>query len=43
MTEMTAEKCIEVMVQRIVRDFSPLQILLFGSHARGTANEPQRH
>ena len=39
MTKMTAEKCIEVMVQRIVRDFSPLQILLFGSHARGTANE----
>ena len=35
--KMTAEECIEIMVERIVRDFSPLQILLFGSRARGTA------
>ena len=27
----------ESMVRRIVRDFDPLQILLFGSRARGTA------
>ena len=39
MSEMTAEQCIEEMVRRIVRDFSPLQILLFGSQARGDANE----
>ena len=37
--EMTAEQCIDEMVRRIVRDFDPLQILLFGSQARGDANE----
>ena len=28
---------IEAMVQRIVRDFTPHQVILFGSHARGDA------
>ena len=32
---MTADQCIAIMVERIVRDFSPLKILLFGSWARG--------
>lgn len=35
--ETTAEECMESMVRRIVRDFDPLQVLLFGSRARGTA------
>ena len=39
MSKMTAEQCIDEMVRRIVRDFSPLQILLFGSQARDDANE----
>lgn len=26
------------MINRIVRDFDPVQIILFGSHARGEAN-----
>lgn len=28
---------IEAMVQRIVREFAPHQVILFGSHARGDA------
>ena len=34
---MNADQCIATMVERIVRDFSPLKILLFGSWARGDA------
>ena len=30
---------ISAMVERIVRDFQPLRIVLFGSHARGEAHE----
>ena len=29
---------ISTMTQRIVRDFHPVQIILFGSHARGEAH-----
>ncbi len=29
---------ISTMINRIVRDFDPVQIILFGSHARGEAN-----
>ena len=29
---------ISTMTERIVRDFDPLQIVLFGSHARGEAH-----
>ena len=29
---------ISAMINRIVRDFDPVQIILFGSHARGEAN-----
>ncbi len=35
MTE--AQKKIRKMVQRIVEDFDPEKIILFGSHAKGTA------
>jgi predicted nucleotidyltransferase len=33
----TISKTIETMVQRLVERFNPDQIILFGSHARGTA------
>ena len=33
----TAQKIIDKMVRRIVDDFDPHQIILFGSYARGTA------
>ncbi len=33
----TAKQLIKVMVQRLVRQFDPEQIILFGSQARGTA------
>ena len=29
---------ISTMTERIVRDFHPVQIILFGSHARGEAH-----
>lgn len=29
---------ISIMTERIVRDFDPLEIILFGSHARGDAD-----
>ncbi len=32
-----AEKAIKEMVQRIVEQFQPEKIILFGSYARGTA------
>lgn len=35
--EQTVEECIQGMVEHIVRGFQPLQILLFGSHARENA------
>ena len=31
------ERAIDTMVQRLVERFGPEQIILFGSHARGTA------
>ena len=31
---------ISTMTERIVRDFHPVQVILFGSHARGDA-DPQ--
>ena len=34
---MTADECITIMVERIVRNFQPLKIMLFGSRARGDA------
>jgi predicted nucleotidyltransferase len=34
----TASQWIEIMVDRIVRDFRPVQLILFGSHARGEAH-----
>lgn len=34
---MTADAAIQTMVDRIVRGFHPLRVILFGSHARGTA------
>jgi predicted nucleotidyltransferase len=34
---MTTTELIPVMIDRIVRDFQPVRILLFGSHARGEA------
>ena len=34
---MTVEAAIETMVERIVQGFRPLRVILFGSHARGTA------
>ena len=35
---MTTETVIETMVERIVGRFQPARVLLFGSHARGTAD-----
>ena len=32
-------KFIAIMTERIVRDFDPLQIILFGSQARGNADQ----
>jgi predicted nucleotidyltransferase len=34
---LSGEVAIETMVDRIVQRFDPLRIILFGSHARGTA------
>jgi predicted nucleotidyltransferase len=34
---MTTADVIQIMTDRIVRDFHPLQLILFGSHARGDA------
>ena len=34
---MTTAEWISVITNRIVRDFHPLRIILFGSHARGDA------
>lgn len=34
---MTPADCIKVMAERIVRDYDPVKIILFGSHARGEA------
>ncbi len=34
---MTADLAIRTMVDRIVQRFHPLRVILFGSHARGTA------
>lgn len=34
---MTADAAIQTMVDRIVQRFHPLRIILFGSHARGSA------
>ena len=36
---MSTESTISAMVDRIVNSFDPSQVLLFGSHARGSANE----
>jgi predicted nucleotidyltransferase len=36
---MTTDRAIEDTIERIVRQFDPLRIILFGSHARGTAND----
>ena len=36
---MTSETLIETMVNRIVGRFEPARVILFGSHARGTAVE----
>jgi uncharacterized protein len=36
-TPTTADEWIAVMVDRLVREFQPLQIILFGSRARGDA------
>jgi hypothetical protein len=35
--EMTPADCIKVMAERIVREYDPVKIILFGSHARGEA------
>jgi uncharacterized protein len=35
--EMTPADYIQVMAERIVRDYDPVKIILFGSHARGEA------
>jgi len=37
MTKRELQKTIDWMVQRIVKEFHPEQVILFGSHARGTA------
>ena len=37
MSDSTAQKKIEEMVRRIVERFHPEKVILFGSHARGTA------
>ena len=34
---MTTPDVIQTMADRIIRDFQPLRIILFGSHARGDA------
>ncbi len=34
---MTREAAIQTMVDRIVQRFQPLRVILFGSHARGSA------
>jgi uncharacterized protein len=34
---MTAAESIQAMADRIVRDFHPVRLVLFGSHARGDA------
>jgi uncharacterized protein len=34
---MTPAECIKVMAERIVRDYDPVKIILFGSYARGEA------
>jgi uncharacterized protein len=34
---MTTPDVIQTMTDRIIRDFQPLRIILFGSHARGDA------
>lgn len=34
---MTQDTVIQTMVERIVRQFHPLRVILFGSHARGAA------
>ena len=38
-SNLTTETDITDMVDRIVSRFAPSQVLLFGSHARGSANE----
>jgi predicted nucleotidyltransferase len=35
---MTAVDLIQIITDRIVQDFHPLRIILFGSHARGDAS-----
>jgi uncharacterized protein len=35
---LAAAECIPEMVERIVHEFDPQKIILFGSHARGDAN-----
>lgn len=37
MNSMTHERILQVMVERIVQRFHPLRVILFGSHARGSA------
>lgn len=37
MTTASVERLIDKMVRRIVKRFDPEKIILFGSHARGTA------
>ncbi len=37
MTKRELQKTIDRMVRRIVKRFHPEQVILFGSHARGTA------
>lgn len=37
MTDKSTEQAIQAMVQRLVSQFDPDQIILFGSQARGTA------
>jgi len=39
MPGMTTENAIQMMVERLVDRFDPDQIILFGSQARGTAEE----
>ena len=36
---MTVDECIAAMTDRIVRDFSPVRVILFGSAARGDAGQ----
>lgn len=38
MTTASVERLIDKMVRRIVKRFDPEKIILFGSHARGTAH-----